>query len=114
MLPHLVQGALDRWVTGSLTEGQCGLVHADLQFARMHKVSMLAINVDRTLVRKVGEQGWAAIAPNEREGITDPAPAPGPYVDMPSLGLNPLLPPPVPYRARGRRNRCACGAGCTL
>jgi hypothetical protein len=52
------------------------------QFARMHKVPMLAINVDRSLVRKVGEQGWSAIAPNEREGISNPAPAPGPYLDM--------------------------------
>jgi len=96
MFPHRVQGALDRWVAGELTEEaflqqsewqtvwghDAALYMPIFQFARMHKVPMLAINVDRSLVRRVGEQGWAAIAPNEREGITNPAPAPGPYLDM--------------------------------
>jgi hypothetical protein len=42
---------------------------------------LLALNVERSLVRKVGEQGWAAIPLKEREGVSDPAPAPPAYAD---------------------------------
>ena len=96
MFPHRLQSVLDQWVTGQLTEEQflarsewrtvwghdAGLYMPIFQFARMHRVPMIALNVDRNLARKVGEQGWAAIAPREREGVTDPAPAPSAYADM--------------------------------
>jgi hypothetical protein len=35
---------------------------------------MVALNIDRTLVRRIGEQGWSAIPPSAREGVDDPAP----------------------------------------
>jgi uncharacterized iron-regulated protein len=96
MFPHRLQSVLDQWVAGELTEEQfltrsewrtvwghdAELYLAIFQFARMHRVPMIALNVDRNLARKVGEQGWGAIAPREREGVTDPAPAPPAYADM--------------------------------
>jgi uncharacterized iron-regulated protein len=89
MFPRRVQPILDQWVAGQLSDEQF-LVRSDwftvwgfdpqpympiFQFARMHRIPLLALNVDRSLVSKVGEEGWAAIAAAEREGVTDPAPA---------------------------------------
>jgi uncharacterized iron-regulated protein len=44
-------------------------------FARMHRIPMVALNVDRGLVSRVGAEGWDAVPENEREGLSDPAPA---------------------------------------
>jgi uncharacterized iron-regulated protein len=90
MFPRRVQGALDRWVAGELTEKEF-LAASDwsqvwgydaeyylplFQFARMYRIPMVALNVDRDLVHKVRAQGLAAVPPQEREGVSDPA-APG-------------------------------------
>jgi uncharacterized iron-regulated protein len=95
MFPRRVQPVLDRWVAGELTEEQF-LVQAEwskvwgeeapiymplFQFARMNRLPMIALNVDRGLVSRVGEQGWSAIPPAEREGVTDPAPADRHYLE---------------------------------
>ena len=45
------------------------------QFARLNRIPMIAMNVDRKLVSQVGQKGWASIPPSEREGLSDPAPA---------------------------------------
>jgi uncharacterized iron-regulated protein len=96
MLPHRLQGVLDQWVAGELTEEQfltrtqwrtvwghdATLYLPILHFARMHRLPLLALNVERSLARKVGEQGWAATTLQEREGVSDPLPAPSSYVDM--------------------------------
>src|SRR5689334_5136341 len=96
MFPHRVQPVLDQWVAGELSEEQFlaksewrtvwgqepALYTPIFQFARMHRIALLAVNVDRALTRKVGEQGWAAIAAPEREGIGDPTPATPAYLDM--------------------------------
>jgi uncharacterized iron-regulated protein len=96
MFPHRVQKVLDQWVAGELAEEQlltrtqwrtvwghdAGLYLPIFQFARMHRVPLIALNVERSLSRKVGEQGWAAVPPQEREGVSDPAPAPPAYTDM--------------------------------
>lgn len=96
MFPHRLQGVLDRWVAGELTQSELlaqtqwrsvwgqdeALYMPIFEFARMHRGPMIAVNVERSLVRKVGEQGWAAIPQGEREGIGDPTPAPPAYVDM--------------------------------
>lgn len=96
MLPRRVQPALDRWVAGELSESaflravawdrvwgfDADLYMAIFHFARMHRVPMVALNVERGLVARVGREGWAAIPAEAREGVGDPAP------------------PPVPYRAR--------------
>jgi uncharacterized iron-regulated protein len=89
MFPRRVQGVLDDWVAGRLGDAEfLGRVEwrqvwgydPDLylplfQFARMHRIPMLALNVERRLVSRVGEVGWAAIPEAEREGVGDPAPA---------------------------------------
>jgi uncharacterized iron-regulated protein len=95
MFPHRLQGVLDEWTAGQLTEEQfltrtqwrtvwghdAALYMPIFQFARLHRLRLLALNVERTLVRRVGEQGWAAIPLKEREGVSDPAPAPPAYAD---------------------------------
>ena len=96
MFPRRVQQALDRWVAGELSEAKF-LELADwrkvwgqepelylpiLRFARMNRVPMLALNVDRGLTRRVGETGWAGIPLGEREGVSDPAPADADYLAL--------------------------------
>lgn len=89
MLPRAAQPALDRWVAGAIDEAAFldesrwreawgfdpELYLPILRFARTERVPLLALNVDRALVRRVGREGWAAIPPGERAGIGDPAPA---------------------------------------
>jgi uncharacterized iron-regulated protein len=89
MFPRRVQPVLDRWVAGELTtEAFLREVNwpeiwgfdADLylplfHFARQHRVPMIALNVDRALVARVGREGWDAVPAGEREGVSDPAPA---------------------------------------
>jgi membrane-associated protease RseP (regulator of RpoE activity) len=89
MFPRRVQPVLDRWVGGELTT-EAFLREVDwaeiwgfdadlylplLQFARQNRVPMVALNVDRALVARVGREGWDAVAPEDREGVSDPAPA---------------------------------------
>ena len=95
MFPHRAQKALDQWVAGELTEEQfltrtewrtvwghdAALYMPIFEFARMHRVPLVALNVERSLSRKVAELGWAAIPPQEREGVSNPAPAPPGYLD---------------------------------
>ncbi len=88
MFPRRVQPVLDRWVAGQI-DTPALLRDADWQrvwgfspdlylplfeFARLNKVPMRAVNVDRSLVARVGREGWAAVPAAEREGVTDPAP----------------------------------------
>lgn len=94
MLPRSSQPALDRWVAGRGSEeefirdsgwrslwGVDFALYAPLfHFARMQGVPLLALNIDRALVRKVGVQGFDALTPEERGGLTRPAPASAAYV----------------------------------
>jgi uncharacterized iron-regulated protein len=94
MFPRRVQPALDQWTAGQLTEAQflertqwslvwghdAQLYLPIFHFARMHGVPMIALNVERSLVRRVGAEGWAAVPPGEREGVGDPAPASPAYL----------------------------------
>jgi uncharacterized iron-regulated protein len=96
MFPRRVQSTLDRWSAGELTEEQF-LAQSDwasvwghdpqlympiFHFARMHRIPMAALNVERSLVRRVGKEGWAAVPPAEREGVSDPADASAPYLSF--------------------------------
>jgi len=91
--PRRVQPVLDRWVAGELNAAQF-LEQADWQevwnyppqlylplfeFARIHRIPMFAMNVERDLTRDVGAQGWDAIPEARREGLSRPAPAGAPY-----------------------------------
>jgi uncharacterized iron-regulated protein len=88
MFPRRVQPVLDRWSRGELGEreflAEVGwdevwgydpkLYLPILNFARMNRLRMVALNVDRALPRRVSDEGWAAVPPAEREGVADPAP----------------------------------------
>jgi uncharacterized iron-regulated protein len=89
MFPRRLQPILNDWVAGRLSDVEF-LARSDwqrvwgydwnlylpiFQFSRMHRIPMLALNVERTLVTRVGDEGWAAIPAEEREGISDPTPA---------------------------------------
>ena len=93
--PRRVQPALDKWVAGELTEPQF-LAEAQWEevwnvppelymplfdFARLHRVPMVALNVDKKLTEAVAAKGWDAVPERGREGVTRPAPAPKAYVD---------------------------------
>ncbi len=87
MFPRRVQPVLDRWVAGDYDEAgfleavgwnQVWGFDAELymplfHFARMNRLPMVALNVDRTLIAAVGEVGWDAVPSEEREGVGDPA-----------------------------------------
>jgi len=89
MFPRRLQPVLDRWVAGRLDEAEF-LKQVDwdnvwghdpqlylplFRFARQHKLPMLALNVERGLVRRVRTAGWAAVPEAEREGVGQPAQA---------------------------------------
>ena len=89
MFPRRVQPVLNDWVAGRLSDtefltrvewrqfwGHDATLYLPIfQFARMHRIPMLALNVERGLVSRVGDKGWAAIPATDREGVTDPAAA---------------------------------------
>lgn len=93
MFPRRVQSALDRWVGGEL-DVESFLEAADWEnvwafdpelylplfhFARQNRIPMVALNVERSLVARVGREGWAAVPEGEREGISNPKPASSAY-----------------------------------
>ena len=89
MLPRSTQPALDRWVGGQYNEDEFlaavewyqhwGYDPAHylplFRFARLNRQPAQALNVDRGLVMRVGDEGWDAIPAAERQGLGDPAPA---------------------------------------
>ncbi len=93
MFPRSAQPVLDRWVAGELDEAAFlaasrwnevwgfdpRLYMPLFHFARMHRIPMVALNVERALISRVARTGWAAIPEAEREGVSDPAPASDSY-----------------------------------
>ena len=92
MFPRSVQSVLDRWTKGELDE-TAFLREVDWQqiwgfdpelymplfhFSRMHRLPMLALNVDRETNRRVAQRGPAALG-SEREGVGVPAAASSSY-----------------------------------
>lgn len=94
MLPRSTQPVLDRWSAGQLSEAEllketnwqkvwgydAKFYLPILHFARMNRLPVIALNVDRGLVSRTAREGWAAIPQGEREGVGNPAPAPSSYV----------------------------------
>ncbi|WP_249115815.1 ChaN family lipoprotein [Azoarcus sp. L1K30] len=95
MFPRRLQAVLDQWVAGTLSESRflelaewdtvwklpASLYMPLFEFARLNRISMLALNVDQPLVRATSSGGWAAVPMSMREGVGQPA-APLPaYVD---------------------------------
>lgn len=87
--PRRLQAVLGDWVDGRLTDeaflkasewrqvwGYDAALYMPLfQFARLNRIPMIALNVERKLVSQVGQQGWEGVPESEREGLSDPAPA---------------------------------------
>lgn len=87
MFPRRVQPALDRWAAGQTGEAEflresdwdrvwgypAELYLPILHFARMNRIPLVALNVERALVSRTAKEGWAAIPQGEREGVGDPA-----------------------------------------
>jgi uncharacterized iron-regulated protein len=93
MFPRRVQGVLDRWIAGELTETQF-LAQADwrnvwqmdaalylplFHWARINRVPMIALNVERALIREVAEKGFDAVPVDRREGVSRPSEAADDY-----------------------------------
>jgi uncharacterized iron-regulated protein len=95
MFPRRVQGALDRWVAGELSEEEflktsdwAGVWGYDsafylplFHFARLNRIPMVALNVEHDFVRTVGSKGLAAVPPEKREGVSVPAAASEAYLE---------------------------------
>lgn len=93
--PRRLQSVLDKWVAGELSREQFlrdgewedvwgfppDLYMPLFHFARMNRIPMLALNVERGLVSRVGREGWDAVPADAREGIGSPAPPSGEYRD---------------------------------
>jgi len=94
MFPRRVQGVLDRWVAGELSEREF-LEAADwtrvwgfaaehylplFHFARLNRIPMLALNVERSLIHALGRKGTDAVPEAMREGIGTPAAASPAYL----------------------------------
>jgi uncharacterized iron-regulated protein len=89
MFPRSVQPALDAWSSGKTSQEeflsdsrwhQVWGYNAELylpifHFARQNRLPMVALNVERQMVARVGKEGWSALEADEREGLSDPAPA---------------------------------------
>jgi uncharacterized iron-regulated protein len=85
--PRRVQPELDRWTSGALgTSEFLKRVEWDkvwgfppelylplLHFARINRIPVVALNVERSLTEVVGAKGWDALPPQQREGLTRPA-----------------------------------------
>lgn len=96
MLPRSSQPALDAWVTGAIDEAEFltqsrwqeywkfdpALYWPILRFARLNKIPVVALNVDRALLDAVKKQGWENIPAEQRNGITDPAQPAQDYLQM--------------------------------
>jgi uncharacterized iron-regulated protein len=115
MFPRRVQGALDRWVAGELSEEEF-LKASDwsrvwgyetafylplFHFARLNRIPMVALNVERDFVREVGSKGLAAVPPEKREGVSTPAAAGEAYLEhlFMSYTQHPEKKEPKPSRA---------------
>lgn len=93
--PRKVQPVLDRWVAGALDEAAFleevrwqeiwntdpALYLPLFHFARIHRIPMVALNVDRALVDRVREADWTSIPEARREGVSEPAPASPLYLE---------------------------------
>lgn len=93
--PRSVQPALDRWIRGEMTEKQFldqsrwfdvwrydpSLYMPLFHFARLNRIPMIAMNIERSLISAVGKDGWQAVPKDQREGLSDPAPPSNAYLD---------------------------------
>ncbi len=101
--PRAVQPVLDRWIAGELSEEafleESGwsrnwgfdpeLYLPMFHFARLHRVPMIALNVERDFVSRIRDEGLDAIPVAERRGLTEPAAPSEAYMDSLGRGVQP-------------------------
>jgi uncharacterized iron-regulated protein len=94
--PRRVQPVLDRWVAGELTERQfleqaewakvwnfpAELYLPMFRFARINRIPMLALNVNRELTQAIAQRGWDGVAETQKEGVSRPAAPTQAYQDQ--------------------------------
>ena len=94
MLPRSAQPALDRWTAGTISEAEllketnwrkvwgydAQFYLPILNFARMNRLPVVALNVERGLVARTAREGWGTIPPADRQGVGNPAPPSSTYV----------------------------------
>jgi len=90
------QPILDRWTKGELSRNKfLELTRWDkiwgydsnhymplFHFARMNRVPMLALNIERSLIQKVSRFGWNSIPKDQRQGISTPLPPSKSYTNF--------------------------------
>lgn len=93
--PTRLQPILDRWSEGTLDDAgllaetnwrRIWRVEPELylplfHLARLYRLPMLALNIDRSFVTRVAAEGWAAIPLGERQGLSEPEPPTASYRD---------------------------------
>ena len=94
--PRRVQPVLDAWIAGELTTKQF-LERVEwekvwsfpaefyvplFEFARVNRIPMIALNVERALTKAVSDKGWDALPESQKEGVSRPAPPPSSYENM--------------------------------
>lgn len=91
--PRRVQPVLDRWVAGELTQREFlqqtewdkvwnfppALYMPLFEFARLNRIPMIALNVDRELTATVSKEGWEATPAALKQGLSRPAAPPAAY-----------------------------------
>jgi len=94
--PRATQKYLDKWVAGQIEEKEfldavewerIWRFNKDhympmFHFARMNKIPMYALNVERQLVSEVGQKGWDNVADKVKEGVSKPVAASQDYLDV--------------------------------
>ncbi len=94
--PREAQSVLDKWVAGDLSKKefikQSGwndfwrfnpeLYMPLFNFARINRVPMVGLNVNRSLINKVSANGWDGVKKSDRSGISNPATASAGYVKI--------------------------------
>ena len=94
MFPRRMQPLLDQWINKSVSQEEFvkqsewddiwafdfNYYLPMLSFARDNQIPLVAINVDKTLLKMVGKHGWENIPKQHRSGISDPAKPTKPYV----------------------------------
>jgi uncharacterized iron-regulated protein len=95
MFPRRVQPVLDDWTAGLLSQEQflarvewekiwnvpAALYLPLFQFARLNRIPIAALNVERTLTSAISKNGWDAVPETQREGVSRAAKPSGAYED---------------------------------
>lgn len=94
--PRRMQPVLDKWIAGELSVKQFleqtewekiwsfppELYLPLFQFARINRIPMVALNVERTLTGTITKNGWNAVPADQKEGVSRPAQPSAAYRDF--------------------------------